>query len=220
MSLISDAVRFTLHNRYTIENAPLQAYVSALVFTPINSLIRKGFGYEEPTWVNLKPIIESGWSPCIQTLEGHSDSVRSVAFSHDSQQIVSGSDDGTIKVWDCKSGACTQTLEGHSDSVESVAFSRDGQQITSDSGEDDEHAFKPGYRRGYGLSTDQRWICRHDQNVLWLPLGYRPSSSAVWCGPSCISTRERCLFNYKVALGCLSGRVIVLGLADDGSCYR
>ena len=30
----------------------------------------------------------------------HSDSIRSVAFSPDGTKIVSGSDDGTIKVWD------------------------------------------------------------------------------------------------------------------------
>ena len=30
----------------------------------------------------------------------HSDSVRSVAFSPDGTKIVSGSKDGTIKVWD------------------------------------------------------------------------------------------------------------------------
>ena len=45
--------------RFTIENAPLQAYVSALVFSPINSLIREEFSKEELTWVNLKPIIEN-----------------------------------------------------------------------------------------------------------------------------------------------------------------
>jgi len=30
----------------------------------------------------------------------HSDYIRSVAFSPDGTKIVSGSDDGTIKVWD------------------------------------------------------------------------------------------------------------------------
>lgn len=58
MNLISDAVRFALYNRYTIENAPLQAYVSALIFSPTNSLIREEFSKEEPVWVKLKPVIE------------------------------------------------------------------------------------------------------------------------------------------------------------------
>ncbi len=35
---------------------------------------------------------------------GHSDAVLSVAFSPDGRFIVSGSDDGTIKFWDVKTG--------------------------------------------------------------------------------------------------------------------
>ncbi|KFH40933.1 Vegetative incompatibility protein HET-E-like protein [Hapsidospora chrysogenum ATCC 11550] len=133
MSLISDAVRFALHNRYIIGNAPLQAYVSALIFSPIDSLIRNKFSHEKPTWVNLKSIIESSWSPCMQTLEGHNGGVMSVAFSPDGRQIASGSYDDTIKVWDYRSGACTQTLEGHDGPVRFAAFSPDGRQIASSS---------------------------------------------------------------------------------------
>jgi WD40 repeat protein len=37
-------------------------------------------------------------------LTGHTDSVTSVAISTDGQSIVSGSRDGTIKVWDTRTG--------------------------------------------------------------------------------------------------------------------
>ena len=33
-------------------------------------------------------------------MNAHSDYIRSVAFSPDGTKIVSGSDDGTLKVWD------------------------------------------------------------------------------------------------------------------------
>jgi len=68
---------------------------------------------------------------CLQTLEGHSDSVWSAAFSHDLARLASASSDRTVKIWDASSGECLQTLEGHSDSVWSAAFSYDLARLAS-----------------------------------------------------------------------------------------
>ncbi|KAJ7181118.1 hypothetical protein C8R46DRAFT_598076 [Mycena filopes] len=67
-------------------------------------------------------------------IEGHTDTVYSVAFSPDGTRIVSGSRDSTVRVWDTE--AQTQIgapLEGHTDTVTSVAFSPDGTRIVSGS---------------------------------------------------------------------------------------
>jgi WD40 repeat protein len=48
----------------------------------------------------------------ITTLEGHSGSVWSVAFSPDGRRLASASRDQTIKVWDTATGSCTTTLKG------------------------------------------------------------------------------------------------------------
>ncbi|WPJ60419.1 hypothetical protein SMAC4_13266 [Sordaria macrospora] len=134
--LVWDAYRFALSNKSIIEQAPLQAYISALVFAPKNSLIKRNFRAEEPEWIRTKPAVELNWNACLQTLEGHGDFVDSVAFSPDGQRLASGSGDRTIKIWDPASGSCLQTLEGHGYSVRSVAFSPDGQRLAS--GSDDE----------------------------------------------------------------------------------
>src|SRR5262249_1925046 len=64
-------------------------------------------------------------------LRGHSDVIKSVAFSPDGQRIVTGSNDQTAKVWDAASGRELLTLTGHSDVIKAVAFSPDGQRTVT-----------------------------------------------------------------------------------------
>ncbi|KAL2890555.1 Vegetative incompatibility protein HET-E-1 [Ceratocystis lukuohia] len=131
--LVNDAHRFFLFYAGVIEIAPLQVYVSALIFSPTNSLIRRMFSHEEPDWIELKPKVEANWDACLRTVEGHDDTVTSVVFSNDEQRLASGSWDNTVKIWDATSGACLHTLEGHHSYVASVAFSDDGHRLASGS---------------------------------------------------------------------------------------
>ena len=66
-----------------------------------------------------------------QTLEGHTRSVRSVAFSHDGRPLALASEESTVRIWDAETGALLQLLEGHTDSVYSVVFSHEGRQLAS-----------------------------------------------------------------------------------------
>ena len=70
-------------------------------------------------------------------LEGHSHSVETVQFSPDGQTVASGSWDGTIRLWDTKTGQCRNTLEipldesGESLVIHLIAFTSDVQTMIS-----------------------------------------------------------------------------------------
>lgn len=131
--LASDMHRFALSHWTMIEKAPLQVYLSALIFSPANSLTRKLFALKEPDWIVQKPRVEQSWNSCLARLVGHHGTVSSVSFSPNGHHVVSGSYDGTIQIWDAETGAETLTLQGHNNRVWSVAFDEDCKFITSKS---------------------------------------------------------------------------------------
>ncbi|KAF2790690.1 WD40 repeat-like protein [Melanomma pulvis-pyrius CBS 109.77] len=125
VELVRDASRFIMYHRAGIENSPLQAYVSALLFSPARSVIRKVFEQEQPDWFIVKPALSDRWSACLQTLD-HGGCVESVAFSHNSTWLASASSD-CVKIWNTISGTCLRLLEGHT----SVVFSHDSARLAS-----------------------------------------------------------------------------------------
>jgi len=71
--------------------------------------------------------------PCAHTLKGHSGVVSAVAVHPVFTVAVSGSEDGTIKVWDHESGEYVRTLKGHTNTVHSLSFTPTGSHLASSS---------------------------------------------------------------------------------------
>ena len=67
--------------------------------------------------------LRSAWH--MRRLEGHTNSVHSVAVTADGRRALSGSSDQTLRLWDLSSGECLRTFAGHPDMVRFVALSAD-----------------------------------------------------------------------------------------------
>ncbi|MGZ5465090.1 MAG: pentapeptide repeat-containing protein [Thermoanaerobaculia bacterium] len=67
------------------------------------------------------------------TVSGHGSLVSACAWSPDGTQLLSGSWDETLKVWDARTGQGLRTLARHGDSVTACAWSPDGTQLLSGS---------------------------------------------------------------------------------------
>ncbi|ACK68582.1 WD-40 repeat protein [Gloeothece citriformis PCC 7424] len=110
-------------------------YVNSVSFSPDGKTLASGSQDGTIKVWNL----ETGKE--IRTLKGHDNSVNSVSFSPIPPSpvtkggaggiLASGSNDGTIKLWNLESGQEIRTLQGHDYSVRSVSISPDGKTLAS-----------------------------------------------------------------------------------------
>lgn len=76
---------------------------------------------------------ESEFGYARRALRGHNHFVSDVVISSDGQFALSGSWDGTLRLWEINTGRTTRRFVGHEKDVLSVAFSVDNRQIVSGS---------------------------------------------------------------------------------------
>ncbi|EMD37410.1 hypothetical protein CERSUDRAFT_49856 [Gelatoporia subvermispora B] len=130
--LLRDAKEFVMLGREAIEFSAPHIYLSVLPSLSPSSIIAKTFWPQFRNVLTYKVIgIRRSQSPVLQ-MSGHTGVVMSVAFSPDGTRIASGSRDGTVRIWDARTGdMLMDPLEGHDNTVTCVAFSPDGTQIAS-----------------------------------------------------------------------------------------
>ncbi|MDJ0661112.1 MAG: AAA family ATPase [Crocosphaera sp.] len=129
-----DALRQCL---YTSDEKEHEKGVYSVNFAPLQDKILLVSGSADGTIKTWNITVENDEinveSP--QLIGKHDQAVFSVAFSSDGKQIVSGSEDNTVAVWDVEKQQKLHTLKGHIDRIRSVAFINSDQTIAS-AGED------------------------------------------------------------------------------------
>lgn len=108
--------------------------VHCVAFSPNGTHIAWGRGgYDEKLgrfWGDVK-LCDALTGQEVHTLQGHAGSVNSVKFSPDGTRILSGSEDGTMRMWDVNACQFVYIAKANTSRVHSVVFSPDGMLIAS-----------------------------------------------------------------------------------------
>ncbi|WZH44187.1 wd-repeat protein [Fusarium acuminatum] len=148
-------------------------------------------------------------------LQGHTRPITSVAFSVDSLHLASSSYDNKVKIWDLEQYTCLYTINVGTSLLRLSFALWTNFRLYTDIGildlklpnsTPDINAGPIGTTdllgfdwSGHCIDIHGEWIVKNGENVLWLPPQYRPKSSAV--------------FESTVAIGCASGRVLIMNFS-------
>ena len=100
--------------------------------------------------------------------------MNSVAFSPDGDRVLTGSDDGTARLWSLETGETLQSFAGHSRPVFSVAFSPDGARVLTGSGD--------GTARLWSLETGETLQSFAGHSGFVSSVAFSPDSARVLTG--------------------------------------
>ncbi|XP_053995438.1 periodic tryptophan protein 2 homolog [Hylaeus anthracinus] len=88
--------------------------------------------------------------------QGHSNNMNCLAYSPDGQYIVTGGDDGKVKLWNTMNGFCSVTFHEHTSTVTGVLFSHNRKFIVSASLDGTVRAYDLARYRNFRTLTSPR----------------------------------------------------------------
>lgn len=95
---------------------------------PLAPLANRSLGDDEAASLHPVRMLDEA---CLMTFQGHEQAVRAIAAENET--VVSGSYDGSVRVWSLITGECSHRLLGHRDKIYSVAYDDGIKRIASGS---------------------------------------------------------------------------------------
>ncbi|SRR5258706_7106507 len=131
---IQDICHFLITFHTPISFSTPHIYISTRPFLPSQSPLSRMFSREFTGAIKMRVGSLSSWPVPPLVWTGHAGPVWSMSYSPNGACVVTGSLDGTIRIWDAESGAVVgKPLTGHTRGVLSAAYSPDGRHIISGS---------------------------------------------------------------------------------------
>ncbi|XP_011452468.3 WD repeat-containing protein 48 isoform X1 [Magallana gigas] len=110
---VASLVALTVNNNTTSISSVRETHsIYSLAMNPSGTVLVSG-----STENSLKVYDPRDCVTCLMKLKGHTDNVRALVVSRDGTQCLSGSSDGTIRLWSLGQQRCIATLRVHDDSV-------------------------------------------------------------------------------------------------------
>jgi WD40 repeat protein len=134
------------------------------------------------------------------------DGIGSIAFSPDSSLLASTTRNDMVRLWRIEDGKCLQGREFPRVGTCDIEFDPSGSQLIFDAGQLSIEGLGAEDQpidlvdTGFALSKDSRWVTWRGNKILWLPSSVHPSN---WL-----------IRGSTVAIGCTSGKVIVMRFGD------
>ncbi|KAL9596441.1 MAG: hypothetical protein Q9219_005791 [cf. Caloplaca sp. 3 TL-2023] len=131
---VYDCHRFVMAFKAIIEESPAQVYTSALLFSPVQSILRKKYEHEIPHWMKLGLGKDERWNRCLLSIT-RTVSVKRLRFLPGTELLASFANfersGQRIELWDVQTGDCRSELKNSPQQTHWEKLSPDGLLIAS-----------------------------------------------------------------------------------------
>jgi WD40 repeat protein len=232
-----------------IDEAPLQVYTSALIFSPEKSIVRITFENQFPSGLLAFPTVNSRWEAWNQILDIPDRLVMSIVFSPSGDFVATTAKNGTLRLWSFDTGQCQQVFHiasrrkvlrrRNESELFSVIFSPDSKLVAPI------HDFSDGSRYNIPFWSVDTGECRYQLNGhsgIVHSISYSPGNTVLASASSDASVRlwsadtgncERILEGHtnivrfvqfshdgKLIASASDDSAIRLWATDTGQCYK